>query len=76
MERVATLLATTAPKGLLVNRDEVIGWLESMKLRPGAREFWVQAYGGRPYRVERQKHLEPIEIERLAVGVLEARSPL
>jgi hypothetical protein len=33
------------------------------------RAFWVESYGGRPYRVERQKHPEPIEVPRLAVAV-------
>jgi hypothetical protein len=30
IERVATLLATAAPKGLLVTRDELIGWIAGM----------------------------------------------
>ena len=36
IERVATLLATTAPKGLLIIRDELAGWIEGMaQLQPG-----------------------------------------
>lgn len=33
------------------------------------RAFWVELFGGRPYRVERQKNPEPIIIPRLAVSV-------
>jgi len=57
IERVATLLATAAPKGLLLVRDELAGWIDGMAAyNPAGRGFWVEAYGGRPYRVERQKH--------------------
>jgi hypothetical protein len=70
IERVATLLATAAPKGLLIVRDELAGWLQGMNTYNDAgRAFWLEAYGGRPFRVERQKHPEPIVIQRLAVGV-------
>jgi len=70
IERVATLLATAAPKGLLIVRDEIAGWIDGMVAYNAAgRAFWVEAYGGRPYRVERQKHPEPIVIPRLAVAV-------
>ncbi|MDE2333321.1 MAG: DUF3987 domain-containing protein, partial [Rhodospirillales bacterium] len=70
VERVATLLAGAAPGGLLVVRDEIAGWLLGMNTyNDVGRAFWIEAYGGRPYRVERQKHPEPIHVERLAVAV-------
>jgi hypothetical protein len=76
IERVATLLATAAPKGLLIVRDELAGWIDGMTSYNNAgRSFWVEAYGGRPYRVERQKHLEPIDIPRLAVAVYGGTQP-
>ena len=60
IERVATLLANAAPKGLLVVRDEMVGWLAGMnQYHDAGRAFWIEAYGGRP-RVERQKHPPPI----------------
>jgi hypothetical protein len=34
----------------------------------GARAFWIEAYGGRPYRVDRVKHPDPIVVPRLAVS--------
>ena len=76
VERVATLLATAAPKGLLVVRDELAGWLLGLTAYNDAgRAFWIEAYGGRPYRVERQKHPEPIVIPRLAVAVTGSTQP-
>jgi len=33
-----------------------------------ARPFWREAYGGRPYRVERQKHPDPIVVNHLVVS--------
>ncbi len=76
IERVATLLATAAPKGLLIVRDELAGWIDGMDAyHPAARGFWVEAYGGRPYRVERQKSPEPIVIPRVAVAVYGTTQP-
>ena len=70
IERVATLLATAAPKGLLIVRDELAGWIAGMcAYNDGGRAFWVESFGGGPYRVERQKHPEPIVIPRFAVSV-------
>ena len=76
VERVATLLAHAAPKGLLIVRDELAGWLLGLNAYNDAgRAFWLEAYGGRPYRVERQKHPEPIMVERLAVAVTGGTQP-
>ena len=70
------MLATSAPKGLLICRDELAGWIEGMTAyNEAGRAFWIEAYGGRPYRVERQKHPEPIVIPRLAVAVYGGTQP-
>jgi hypothetical protein len=71
IEQVGALLATAAPKGLMIVRDELAGWLTGMEAyHPAGRAFWLEAYGGRFYRVERRKHAkEPIEIEHLVVAV-------
>lgn len=61
IEKVASLLVSAAPKGLLILRDELSGWFAGMNAyNDGGRAFWIEAYGGRPYRVERVKHPEPI----------------
>lgn len=69
IEKVALLLANSAPKGVLMVRDEVAGWLLSMNAyNEGGRAFWLEAYGGRPYRVERVKHPVPVDVPHLAVA--------
>lgn len=76
IEKVASLLASAAPKGLLVVRDELAGWLLGMNAYNDAgRAFWIEAYGGRPYRVERQKSPQPIDVPRLAVAVTGGTQP-
>jgi Protein of unknown function (DUF3987) len=69
IEKVAAVLAGAAPKGLLMVRDELSGWLSGMNTyNSGARAFWVEAYGGRSYRVDRMKQSEPLIIPHLAVS--------
>jgi hypothetical protein len=69
IEKVANIIATAAPKGLLMIRDELAGFLLGMtSYNDAARAFWLEAYGGRPYRVERQKNPEPIVVNHLAVS--------
>jgi hypothetical protein len=76
IERVATLLANAAPKGVLIVRDELAGWLSGMNAYNDAgRAFWIESYGGRPYRVERQKNPQPIEVQHLAVAVFGGTQP-
>jgi hypothetical protein len=76
LEKVEEVLATAAPKGLLIVRDELMGWIDGMTAyNDGARAFWVEAYGGRPYRVERKKFPVPLVIPRLAVGVYGGTQP-
>lgn len=52
------------PKGLLLIRDELSGWLGKMDKYGGGegsdRAFWLEAYGGRSYVVDRVKHLDQL----------------
>jgi hypothetical protein len=76
IEKVATLLATSAPKGLLLVRDELMGWLAGLnQYNDAGRAFWLEAYGGRPYRLERQKHPEPIVVPHNTVAVTGGTQP-
>jgi Protein of unknown function (DUF3987) len=76
IEKVAELLANAAPKGLLIVRDELAGWIAGMNAyHGGGRTFWIEAYGGRPYRVERKSHPDPFIIPRLAVAVYGGTQP-
>jgi hypothetical protein len=69
IEKVAMLLAGAAPKGLLIARDELAGFLLGMNAyNEGARAFWIESYGGRPYSVDRIKHTQQILVPHLAVA--------
>lgn len=70
-EKVARLLLEN-PKGILVFRDELAGWIGSLDKYGGAgsdRAFYLEGYGGRAYAVDRVKHDEPIVIPALSVGI-------
>jgi hypothetical protein len=77
IEEIASVLVTAAPKGLIIVRDELVGWLDGMNsYNPAGRAFWTEAYGGRPYRVGRRKHSgQPIRILHNVVAVLGGSQP-
>jgi hypothetical protein len=59
-------------RGLLLSRDELSGWLASMDRYSGGgdRPFWLEAYGGRSYAVDRKNSPEPIIVDHLSIAVL------
>lgn len=66
-------LAAGLPRGMLLVRDELSGWLGGFDRYGGGgsdRAFALEAYGGRSYTVDRMKSPEPIRIRHLSVGVL------
>jgi hypothetical protein len=67
------------PKGVLLNRDEIAGWLGSFgrysSAGGGERAMWLEAYGGRAYSIDRQKSPEPIIIPHLTVSILGGVQP-
>lgn len=76
IEKTASLLATAAPKGLLIVRDELAGWLSGMTTYNDAgRAFWLESWNGGPYRVERQKSPDPIMVSHLTVAVTGGTQP-
>ena len=65
------------PRGLLVARDELSGWVASFdQYKPGGRgndrQFWLSALFGYPIRVDRKtnRSLEPIRILEPFISVL------
>jgi hypothetical protein len=75
-EKVAELLSSTW-RGLLLARDELSGWLSSMDRYNGGgdRPFWLEAYGGRSYTVDRKNAPEPITVEHLSVSIIGGTQP-
>jgi hypothetical protein len=71
-------LAAGLPRGLLLHRDEISGWLGSFDRYGGGgsdRAFAVEMYGGRPYVVDRMKSPDPMRIRHLSIGVLGGVQP-
>lgn len=76
VEKLAVILQRQ-PRGLLQARDELAGWLQNMSRYSNGgsdRPFWLEAYGGRGYSVERMGR-EAVSVERLALGVLGGIQP-
>lgn len=75
-EKLASLMASSW-RGLLLSRDELSGWLGSMDRYSGGgdRPFWLEAYGGRSYAVDRKNSPEPILIDHLSVAILGGTQP-
>ncbi|HEV7267246.1 MAG TPA: DUF3987 domain-containing protein [Falsiroseomonas sp.] len=73
-------LAADNPRGLLLLRDELAGWLGGMDRYGGGggadRAFWLQAYGGRRWVPDRVKDGDRgVEVPHLTWGILGAIQP-
>ncbi|WP_134679574.1 YfjI family protein [Paracoccus ravus] len=76
VEKLAVIMSSQ-PRGTLLARDELAGWLQGMSRYSGGgsdRPFWLEAYGGRSYSVERMGR-DPVYIDRLTIGVLGGIQP-
>ncbi|WP_108813255.1 YfjI family protein [Loktanella sp. Alg231-35] len=64
-------------RGLLLSRDELSGWLGSMDRYSGGgdRPFWLEAYGGRSFTVDRKNSPEPIIVDHLSIAILGGTQP-
>jgi hypothetical protein len=73
-------ILSRSPRGILVKRDEVAGWIGSMERYHNGRgaaadrAFWLQAYNGGPYISDRIKRGE-IAIENNSVSLLGGIQP-
>ncbi|AWN40262.1 DUF3987 domain-containing protein [Methylobacterium durans] len=71
-------LAAALPRGLLLVRDELAGWLGAFDRYGGGgsdRAFAIEMYGGRSYVVDRVKSPLPLHIRHLAIGLLGGVQP-
>lgn len=55
VEALAIILSGN-PAGTMMVRDELAGWLNFDKYSNGNRAFWLEAFGGRPFVVDRLKN--------------------
>lgn len=57
-------------------RDELAGWLDSFeRYLPGGRAFWLEAYGGRHFTVDRKSQSKPLIVPFNGVSVLGGIQP-
>ena len=74
-EKLAEILSGN-PGGTLHLRDELAGWLTSFdRYTPGGREFWLEAYGGRPFVIDRKSNPEPTTVPFNGVSVVGGIQP-
>jgi hypothetical protein len=77
VEKVARLVLEN-PKGLMLFRDELAGWIGALDKYGGAggdRAFYIEAYGGRSYAVDRIKDPEPIVVPALSIPIMGGIQP-
>lgn len=76
VEKLAVIMSGQ-PRGTLLARDELAGWLQGMSRYSGGgsdRPFWLEAFGGRSFSVERMGR-DPVYVDRLTIGVLGGIQP-
>jgi len=76
VEKLA-VIASVQPRGALLARDELAGWLLGMSRYSSGgsdRPFWLEAYGGRSYSVEHMGR-DSVYVDRLSVGVIGGIQP-
>ena len=78
MEELQNLLAGQ-PRGLLYVRDELTGWFGNHDRyggNGGDRAFFLEAWNGGSYTVDRVKHRgHPVRISRMALGIFGGMQP-
>lgn len=64
------------PQGTLLIRDELDGWLSSFdRYNPGGRSFWLEAFGGRSYTIDRKSKPEPLTVPFNGVSIIGGIQP-
>jgi putative DNA primase/helicase len=68
------------PRGLLLERDELVGWVKGMdQYKSGGkgseRQFWLSAWSGRPVSVDRKSQDAPISVLKPFIGVIGGIQP-
>ena len=68
------------PRGLLLERDELAGWVKAMdQYKAGGkgseRQFWLSAWSNEPTSVDRKSQQGPVSVLKPFVGVVGAIQP-
>lgn len=79
VEKLASILSRQSEQAVLVQRDELAGFLGSMGRYSGAgtadRSFYLEGFSGGSFSVERQNLVQPIFIDNLRLGVVGTIQP-
>jgi uncharacterized protein DUF3987 len=68
------------PRGLLLERDELVGWVKGMDQyksggRGAERQFWLSTWSNRPVKVDRKGQQGPISALRPFISVIGSIQP-
>lgn len=64
------------PQGTLLLRDELEGWLSSFeRYNPGGKSYWLEAYRGQPYTIDRKSNPEPLIVPFNGVSIIGGIQP-
>ncbi|MBL8422341.1 MAG: DUF3987 domain-containing protein [Candidatus Accumulibacter phosphatis] len=73
VERAAELISQCEPRGILLEKDELNGWLESMDAYKGKKggdsSFWLEGYNGGSKSVDRMTR-PTIDVAHIGVSVV------
>jgi hypothetical protein len=75
-----TVILKENPRGLLLERDELVGWAKAMDQyksggRGSERQFWLSVFSNRPVSVDRKGQPEPLSVLRPFVSVIGSIQP-
>lgn len=75
-KEVSAKIVSENPKGMFLLKDELAGWAGNLdKYGDGDRSFYLEAYEGGRYTVDRQKFEKPLIVPRLAISILGGIQP-
>ncbi len=68
------------PRGLLLERDELVGWVKGMdQYKAGGkgseRQFWLSAWSSRPVSVDRKGQKQPVSVLKPFISVIGSIQP-
>ena len=68
------------PRGLLLERDELVGWVKGMdQYKAGGkgseRQFWLSVWSNEPVSVDRKGHTGPVSVLKPLIGVIGSIQP-
>src|SRR5215217_3094944 len=68
------------PRGLLLERDELVGWVKGMdQYKSGGkgseRQFWLSTWSGRPVSVDRKGHTGPVSVLKPSIPIVGSIQP-